>query len=149
MPSVTFDEVSPYRICFTVTGTVRKNARTRFSAKGGKVRAHNSKEHEALVLAICRTWSRVSIASGQWHATIDSYWPRRRYLGTAHGLPLGDVDAPISCILDALAPTEATRRRLRVHGIFDDDARVISVAARKFLDKDNPRVEVTLKWVQS
>jgi len=149
MPRVTFDEVSSYLISFTVTGTVRKNARTRFSAKGGKVRAHNSKEHDALVLAICRTWSCAPITSGQWHATIDSYWSKRRYLGTAHDLPLGDVDAPISCILDALAPSKSTRQRLLVNGIFDDDARVISVAARKFVDKDNPRVEVTLKWVQS
>ena len=44
MPDVTFDEVSLYRICFTVEGTVRKNARTRFTSRGGKVRAHNSKK---------------------------------------------------------------------------------------------------------
>lgn len=148
MPDVTFDEVSLYRICFTVEGTVRKNARTRFTARGGKVRAHNSKEHDALVLAVCRKWARVSIVSGQWHATIDSYWPSKRHLGTAHELPLGDVDAPISSILDALAPSESVRRRLLVHGVFDDDARIISVAARKFIDKARPRVEVTLKWVQ-
>ena len=149
MPDVTFDEVSLYRICFTVEGTVRKNARTRFTARGGKVRAHNSKEHDALVRAVCRKWARVSITSGQWHATIDSYWPRRRHLGTSHELPLCDVDAPISSILDALAPSESVRRRLLVHGIFDDDARIISIAARKFIDKARPRVEVTLKWVRS
>ena len=149
MPDVTFDEVGLYRIRFTVAGTVRKNARTRFTARGGKVRAHNSKEHDALVLAVCRKWARVSIVSGQWHATIDSYWPSKRHIGTAHDLPLGDVDAPISSILDALAPSESVRRRLLVHGIFDDDARIISLAARKFLDKARPRVEVTLKWVQS
>ena len=58
-------------------------------------------------------------------------------------------DVPISSILDALAPSKSVRRRLLVHGIFDDDARIISVAARKFIDKARPRVEVTLKWVQS
>lgn len=63
---------------------------------------------------------------------IDSYWPRRRRLSGVDDLPMGDVDAPLKLTLDAL---EASK-------IIDEDARVVEVRARKFLDRDNPRIEM-------
>jgi Holliday junction resolvase RusA-like endonuclease len=74
-------------------------------------------------------------SSGQVSVEIDSYWPRRRALPRAENLALGDVDAPLKLTIDAL---EAA-------GVLDDDARVVEVRARKFIDKLNPRIEMRVR----
>jgi Holliday junction resolvase RusA-like endonuclease len=73
--------------------------------------------------------------AGQISVEIDSYWPRRRGLPRAENLALGDVDAPLKLTIDALK--EAS--------VIDDDARVIELRARKFIDKLNPRIEMRVR----
>ena len=143
MPEIVFTERTLYVIAFTIAGVPSKNKRTRV----GKGRVFNSHAHELLVRDLDRAWGAAAIFSGQWAVLINSFMPRLRRLGTAHDLPFGDVDAPISGILDAIAPGQSVRKRLRVNGILDDDARVIAVQAQKFYDRANPRTEVTLRWV--
>ncbi len=59
---------------------------------------------------------------------IVEYWPDDK----------GDVDAPIKGVLDAL---QAAR-------VIEDDKRVRRVAATKFWDPDNPRLEVKVRSVR-
>jgi Holliday junction resolvase RusA-like endonuclease len=73
--------------------------------------------------------------AGQVTVEIDSYWPRRRALPRSVDLALGDVDAPLKLTLDALEKA----------GVLDDDARVVEVRARKFIDKLNPRIEMRVR----
>jgi Holliday junction resolvase RusA-like endonuclease len=73
--------------------------------------------------------------AGQVSVEIDSYWPRQRALPRAIGLALGDVDAPLKLTLDALQQAS----------VLDDDARVVEVRARKFIDKLNPRIEMRVR----
>lgn len=143
MPEITFTERRPTYIAFTIAGNPSKNKRTRV----GKGRLFNSREHEELVRDLDRAWGQPLITSGRWALSITSYMPRLRRLGAMRDLPLGDVDGPISGILDAIAPGPSVRKRLGVAGILDDDARVIRVGARKFYDH-NPLVEVELWMVQ-
>lgn len=63
---------------------------------------------------------------------IDSYWPQQRHLDGAKDLAKGDVDGPLKLTLDALEKS----------GLIDDDARVVEVRARKFIDRDRPRIEM-------
>jgi len=74
------------------------------------------------------------ITRGAWKVTIAAYWPRQRHLDL--DLAMGDCDAPIKAILDAL----------EFAGVIDDDARIVEIEARKFWDKESPRVEVILLW---
>jgi Holliday junction resolvase RusA-like endonuclease len=74
-------------------------------------------------------------SAGQVSVEIDSYWPRRRALPRAENLALGDVDAPLKLTIDALEAAS----------VLDDDARVVEVRARKFIDKLNPRIEMRVR----
>jgi hypothetical protein len=61
---------------------------------------------------------RVAVMSGSWRAEILSVWPRKRDVINGQKIdficPMGDVDAPIAQVFDALQHA----------GILDDDARV-------------------------
>jgi Holliday junction resolvase RusA-like endonuclease len=63
---------------------------------------------------------------------IDAYWPRRRALSGTESLALGDVDAPIKLVIDLLEESH----------LIDDDARVVEVRARKFMDRERPRIVI-------
>lgn len=63
---------------------------------------------------------------------IDCYWPMKRHLNGAVDLANGDVDAPLKLTIDSLEKAN----------IIDDDARVIEVRARKFIDREHPRIEM-------
>ena len=72
------------------------------------------------------------LVSGRLRVHVHAYWPRRRHLDGTEALALGDVDAPLKATLDALERA----------GVFDDDARVVELRARKNWDKARPRIEV-------
>ncbi len=71
-------------------------------------------------------------SKGSWHIHLVSYWPRVRKLDER--VPYGDIDAPVSIVLDAL---EAV-------GAIDDDVRVVSAELHKRYDPDDPRIEIML-----
>lgn len=73
------------------------------------------------------------ISAGAWGARFVVYWPR---IGRQPGreFPLGDVDAPISSVLDAIQKA----------GLLDDDTRIVSLAADKFHQPRQPGVYLTL-----
>lgn len=92
-----------------------------------------------------------SFSAGPLHLAVVSYWPRKHRQGPAAGLPLGDADAVLKAVQDALEEAPDTskmspRRRAEVEaehaGVFADDAQVVKVAAAKGYDKKRPRVEV-------
>lgn len=74
-----------------------------------------------------------SITDGHWHAEILAYQPEKsiRHGGIANP----DVDAPVSCIFDALQRA----------GVIDDDIRFLTFTAAKAHDKDDPRCVVRLE----
>jgi hypothetical protein len=64
-----------------------------------------------------------------------AYWPRKwGPNGRAPGRPCGDVDAPVSNLLDVLAPL-----------LYRDDAQVGLLVAANAYDKARPRIEVTAR----
>lgn len=92
-----------------------------------------------------------SFAAGPLHVAVVSYWDRKHRQGPADGLPMGDADAVVKAVLDALEAAPDTskmkpRRRAEVEaehaGVFGDDAQVVKVAAVKGYDKKRPRIEV-------
>jgi len=70
--------------------------------------------------------------AGMLEVEIDSYWPSRRHLPRVEDLPKGDVDAPLKLTIDLL----------ELAHLIDEDARVVEVRARKFVDARRPRIEL-------
>lgn len=73
---------------------------------------------------------------GSWRIRVHAEWRKQRHLDDG-GLHVGhgDVDAPVSAVLDALQHA----------GVLDDDARVVELVATKGHSKDCPRVLVTVE----
>lgn len=69
--------------------------------------------------------------AGPLQAEIRAYWPRTHRQGPAEGLAVGDVDAVIKAVLDAIQHS----------GAVADDAQFVLVEARKFSDSKFPRIE--------
>jgi len=69
----------------------------------------------------------------KYRVTVDSYW-NRAHREKLPGVPMGDADACVKAVLDGLEGVA-----------YEDDAQVSEVLARKFYDKDSPRVEVLLE----
>jgi len=106
----------------------RKNRR---HAHGGRGGPHNSDEYlawcDSLAAALAAS-SAPSMREGRWHLHVRALWPRRRDLGDVV-VPFGDVDAPISAVLDGLQKC----------GAIDDDVRVVRLTADKdFATPDDP-----------
>jgi Holliday junction resolvase RusA-like endonuclease len=100
----------------------RKNRRHILVGSGKFSRPINSPEFKAFALDLEVVWAKAGhpkIHKGLWHLTLHAVWPRTRHLDVP--VALGDVDAPISWVLDAL----------QVAGILDDDARVVELGATK------------------
>ena len=124
-------EVTANRVTIVIEGPVpRKNRR--HDGRGG---FYNDKAMVALIKAIKAAIppGTAMIASGAWEAQFAVYWPR---MGRRPGreFPLGDVDAPISSVLDAIQKA----------GLLDDDTRIVSLAAVKFHQPSHPGVLLTL-----
>ena len=71
---------------------------------------------------------------GPLSVTVKAFWPRTIREGPAAGLALGDADAPLKGVLDALEEG----------GLFGNDAQVVAVTGEKAVAGDRPRV---LAWV--
>jgi Holliday junction resolvase RusA-like endonuclease len=96
----------------------------------------NTKAYDAFALRVTNRWRREGshqIRSGAWHVDCVAYFPRTRKLDVP--VAFGDIDATISAALDALQDC----------GAVDDDVRFITGTLAKHVDKDEPRVELTLR----
>lgn len=119
----------------TIQGTPPRKNRRHVIVRN---RLINSKEFKAFTQELKEAWQAAghpSIASGAWSLTIHSTWPRTRHLDQP--VPLGDVDAPISWVMDAL----------QAANILDDDARVMSLKASKS-QGSNPSTSITLTQLE-
>lgn len=122
--------------------TVRKNRSHRavptrrnekFSAT--MLLSEDSREFRAYVRELCKEQGLTTkIEHGAWGVEIVAYWPTMRHLDM--DFPYGDVDAPITPVLDALQKGAQ---------LIDDDVRLRPLVADGEYDSDNPRIEVTLK----
>ena len=125
-------------------GLGKVNGRSKMMARGGRREIGTSDEYKAFkteteiaarnVMGIRRpiAWGAVSVAITFW-------WPRRnrKLAGVPQPWPMGDVDATIKAVLDGL----------QAGGVFDSDARVGEVHARKRYDKEYPRVVIGVKVI--
>lgn len=116
----------------------RKNRRHLLVGKGRYSRVVNSPEFRALIIDVEAQWAKAGhprrIYYGLWCLTIHAIWPRTRHLD--HPVAYGDVDAPVSAVLDALQQAD----------ILDDDARVIAINATKE-QGSTPKTIITLSRV--
>lgn len=87
----------------------------------------------AVELAKVRAMGAMTISEGYWHAEIIAYQPEKS--NVHNGIARADVDAPVSCIFDALQRA----------GAIDDDIRFLTFSAAKAYDKDAPRCVVRLE----
>ena len=95
----------------------------------------DSREFRKYVDALCEEQGLPKrISYGAWGIEIIAYWPKLRHLD--QDFPHGDVDAPITPVMDAL--------HKGAH-LFDDDVRLGPLAADHEYDPEDPRIEVTLK----
>lgn len=112
----------------------RKNRR---HIRVGGGRSINAPEFTALVAALHLAWSpRPPIARGLWRLQVTARWPRQRHLVDLT-VALGDVDAPVSSIQDALQRA----------GVLDDDIRLVELHATKTHDAERPGVVIVLERV--
>jgi len=95
----------------------------------------NSDAFRSFVLRLTNAWRRAGgqkIRAGEWSITVHAFWSRRRRLDV--DVPMGDLDAPLSAVLDAL----------QFAGVVDDDVRFTSGALLKGYDKGKPRTIIVL-----
>lgn len=71
--------------------------------------------------------------------TVHMPWPRTCQQEHNEGIPLGDVDSPLKCILDALKFDPKTK----TGGAFVDDSQVVTLVASKWPRPEQLIVEVT------
>lgn len=145
----------PVVIRFTVSGPVpRKNSRTRTrivapaSARRGKLVDVTKCFVQYYPSADWKDWidrlaaaipANTKIEAGAWAIRIWTYNARIRHLD--EDLPEGDVDSPVSAILDGLQSKNGGV------GMLDDDARIVEECTTKHYDRDNPRVVIELTRV--
>lgn len=124
--------------------TVRKNLSHRaVPGRGsqneivGKLKlSSDSRWFRAYVKELCKEQKWPKITEGAWAIEILAYWETERTLDD-DAFPNGDVDAPISPVLDALEKS----------GHIDNDVRFGPLVADHFYDPVNPRIEITIeRW---
>ncbi len=127
----------------TIPRTVRKNTSHRAiptkkntgEASAQLILSGDSRHFREYVRELCKEQGLPKrIKFGAWGIEIIAYWPQLRHLD--QDFPLGDVDAPITPVMDAL--------HKGAH-LFDDDVRLGPLVADREYDPDNPRIEVVLK----
>lgn len=74
------------------------------------------------------------IVRGVWEIEIWAFWSRERHLDDL-SFGIGDLDAPLSAVLDGLQEI----------GAIDNDVRFDDGALRRRYDKRRPRVEIVLR----
>lgn len=116
-----------------VLGAVpRKNRRHIIAGQ----RIVNSPEFRAFAERLDAAWRAAGhpvVRSGRWRLLVESSWGRQRHLDV--DVADGDVDAPLSCVLDAM----------QEKGLLDNDARVVELAAVKLHRHGDPRIVLTLE----
>lgn len=103
----------------TIPGTPPRKNRRHLIVRN---RLINSREFKLFAQALGEAWTSAGhpfIHTGTWALTVHAVWPRTRHLDL--DVPLGDCDAPISWVMDALQEAH----------ILDDDARVLELQASK------------------
>ena len=82
--------------------------------------------------------SNPSVTTGAWRLRVTAIWPRKRELDVV--VPFGDVDAPVSAVLDGLQKC----------GALDDDVRVVELVADKRLAdaSDEPKTIIHLELLE-
>ncbi len=94
-------------------------------------------------------------APGPLTVALVAYLPRKHRTGPAKGLPLGDWDAPIKAVFDAIAKpdgdldkmnrAERARAEAEHAGLIASDALIVRGGVAKAYDKDRPRIEVKVR----
>lgn len=127
-------------ICsITIAGTPGRKNRRHLVVPGGKFsRMVNSPEFKSFVIAVEAAWAKAGykrIFWGLWRLRLHAVWPRTRHLDVPTAC--GDVDAPVSWVLDAL----------QQGGALDDDMRIVELQCTKAQGPD-ARVEITLELLE-
>jgi len=122
-----FAALSDSIFCFTVPGPPKAKERPRFNMKTGRVftpKTSRAYEQNVAASAIEAGAHRRMDETSSWGISMNIFFPdlRRR-----------DLDNVVKAILDGLN---------RV--VWWDDSQVVSMTTKKALDRDNPRVEVSL-----
>lgn len=121
-------------IHIVVPGTPpRKNRRHQIVARGKFPRLINTKEFKQFCAELSAATAVMVAPPGPLRVQVAAYWDRQRHLDDHH-YAMGDIDAPLSAILDGLQEV----------GFLDDDVRFESLAVSKHYDKANPRTEI---WI--
>lgn len=119
---------------FVRTGKMRGGQRS----IGRRLTADYRRFREVVALAWDRVRAREKlqrITAGRWEITVRAYWSRERHLDV--DFAIGDVDAPLECVLDALHDEDGANA-------LDDDVRFVKLTATKHYDPRYPRVEVEI-----
>lgn len=137
-----------FEFSFTIPLMVRKNTSHRAGLRRTKQKLHatlnlsaSSRGFRQYMQAFAQDHELPEkVDYGRWGVEIVTYWGRQRHLKNEHGeaesFPFGDIDAPITPLLDALT-----------HGahVFDDDVRIGPATLDREVDPDYPRIEVRFK----
>lgn len=118
-----------------VRGPVPRKNRRHIVARG---RILNSREFRDFVQRLDAAWRSAGhpvINTGRWVLLVESVWDRQRHLDEGISVPMGDVDAPLSAVLDAMQEA----------GLLDDDVRVVQQAAEKRYGPEQ-KVFITLEY---
>lgn len=113
----------------------RKNRRHILVGRQGRSVPVNAPDFKSFVITLEGVWAKARyprIYYGLWSIALHAIWPRVRHLDIPTAC--GDVDAPISWVLDAL----------QAAGALDDDARITEVRATKAQGPD-PSLTITLE----
>jgi len=117
-------------------GRLAINKAKRAGKRGGKPYTYKTPDYVAAVdeLALRIRLARAGRAfvAGPVSVTIAIAWPRKRRKGPAIDLPMGDLDAPIKGIFDAMTQG----------GIWSDDAQATSLAMISMVDAKSPRISI-------
>jgi len=118
---------SSFEIMFEINpGDLAVNAAwepARFGERAGIRKTKRHKDARAKLAEAAHLQNPGVQLEGPLAVVIVSYWARQHRQGPAIGLPLGDVDAPVKGILDALGEA----------GLFGDDAQVVQMHVEKRL----------------
>lgn len=119
-----------------VRGAVPRKNRRHLAVAKPHARLINTPEFTDFVKRLDAAWRAAGhpvIRSGRWRILVESFWSRQRHLDV--DVADGDVDAPVSAVLDAMQEA----------GVLDNDARVEELGAVKRWANGEPRVVLTLE----
>lgn len=119
-----------------VRGPVPRKNRRHLAVAKPHARLVNTPEFRDFAERLDAAWRSAGhpvIRSGRWRLLVESYWSRQRHLDV--DVADGDVDAPVSAVLDAMQEA----------GVLDNDARVEELGAVKRWANGEPHVVLTLE----